>query len=709
MNSYNPIQNQSLNITREEIDITRFTGSLWRGKWFILAFVLSCFIGAELYVRFLAVPLYPATTMIALEEGQPKRILTEIESLTSKVPITEISINTELEVLRSHDLVGQLVDSLELTKQVEFNRYLRKPPLTIRIKSYLFKFFSVTFEEPQFIPSTDKIRSSVISSVINAMKFSNSRNTLVINISATTTNSALSVLMVNKMAELYIKSQIQIKLDTLASATKFLSNRTFKLKNDFEGLKTKLANFSNQSELINSTILETQELQLRDLRMRLTEIKELVLGANVRQASLQALRDEDNPQIFIDLADDFRMNRVFLQYESNNISLSELNREIKRFMIDIKAEAERLQTQFVALESSESLMAKQIDRQFQELIIFQQLEHEVEAARLLYESFFTRLLEMEVQLGLETANGRILSVATERGRSSPIKQKVTSLFVTIGFILGACIILFRELRFSGVRSIDELRKCSDHNILASIPLISFHDSKEIISYLKNKPSSIVSEAVRNLRTSILMSNEFQAPQVIMLTSSIPKEGKTILTFALAQNMVGLGKRILLIEADIRRNVYTVNIDRKKSVALVDVLTGDRKFKDVDPFVEELGFDILTASRSDMNAADLYASSRFTEFLNELREYYDYILIDSPPVLAVPDARLIGSVSDANIYIVEWNKTTRSQVVQGLDMLSSVGVNTIGLVLNQIDPHKIKSYGYISPYGYNAYGSEYYES
>ena len=130
---------------------------------------------------------------------------------------------------------------------------------------------------------------------------------------------------------------------------------------------------------------------------------------------------------------------------------------------------------------------------------------------------------------------------------------------------------------------------------------------------------------------------------------------------------------------------------------------------MNPFVEELGFDILTATRSDMNAADLFASERFPKLLTELREYYDYIIIDSPPVLSVPDARLISTVSDINIYIVKWNKTTRAQVDQGLDMISSIGAKTIGLVLNQIDPNKTKTYGYTGSYGYDTYGSKYYES
>jgi polysaccharide biosynthesis transport protein len=208
-----------------------------------------------------------------------------------------------------------------------------------------------------------------------------------------------------------------------------------------------------------------------------------------------------------------------------------------------------------ALEASESILAKQIERQSQELIVLQQLERETEAARLLYESFFTRLLEMNVQLGLETADGRLLSTAIQRGPSSPIKSKILILGGAIGLMMGASLVLFWELRFSGYRSVNELRDQSGYSVLAAVPLIPVRDRKNIISYLKTKPESMVSEAVRNLRTSILMSNLNQVKQVIMLTSSVPKEGKTILSFALAQNMVGLGKRILLIEADIRRRVH----------------------------------------------------------------------------------------------------------------------------------------------------------
>ena len=709
MNFYNPNNTSNQRISDDEIDLVKLVASLWRGKWTVLAFVFFCVCVADFYVRHVAVPLYPAIAKIALKEHQPEKILTDIEGLMSNGPITDSGINTELEVLRSRDLVGKLVDSLDLTNQPAFSPLLREPRLSSQIRTQLFTLFGVVSEKPKISRSPDEVRSIVLNSVLNSMVFSNTKNTRVINISVTTTDAALSALMANKMATLYIENQIEVKLDALASATEFLSSRTFELKHEFEELKTELANFSSKSELVNPTFLKTQEIQLRDMRSRLKENAEIVEEKTDMRTILQSFKETGNLQAIIKLSNDFRLNSAISEYRNNKLSLDELNLQVEHFMLNNEKEAEREQKQLSALKASEFLLAKQIKRQSQELIVLQQLERETEGARLLYESFFTRLLEMNVQVGLETADGRLLSRATQNGRSSPIKSQILSLSGAFGLVMGASLVLFWELRFSGYRTVNELRNNSGYNVLAAVPLIPVPNGQNIIAYLKTKPNSIVSESVRNLRTSILMSNPNQVKQVIMLTSSVPKEGKTMLTFALAQNMVGLGKRILLIEADVRRCTHSVEIDRNNTVALLDLVVGDKNLNEVNLYAEELGFDILTATRSDKNAADIFASQRFSKLLTEFREHYDYIIIDSPPVLVVPDARLIGTISDANIYIVKWNKSTRAQVDQGLDMLSSIGVNTIGLVLNQIDTRKAKTYDYTGSYGYGEYGSEYYEN
>mgnify|MGYP001054941595 FL=1 len=691
-----------------EIVFTVLCGALWQSRWLILVFAALSVVIAHYYVSRVAVPLYPATATVALQEDKSE-VISDIESIMLGRPITKMGINTELEVLRSRDFVGQLVDKLDLGSQPVFNQNLRQQSLFSRLKTQLLRQFGATLKVQQSVPNPDQVRSNVISSVLDTISVSNIRNTLVIKISVTTTDAARSVLMANTLAELYIENQIQVKLEALASATEFLSSRTSELKQSFEDLKKEMVKFSDKSDIVSPVVLDAQKAQLRELRLRLAEAEEHLVGQKTKQASLRSLREAGDLESLINTANEFHLNRAISLYRKQLMSRADFEQKVGHFMLQIKAEEERQEEQFIALKESEAVLSDRIERQSQELIVHQQLERETEAARLLYESFFNRLQEMNVQLGLETADGRLLSKAIQTGASGPKKNQTLFLAGIIGLMMGAGLVLLRELRFTGFRTTNELRDNSGFGVLASVPLIPARNRRAVISYLKDKPNSLVSEAVRNLRTSILMSNVDRVPKVIMLTSSIPGEGKTILTFALAQNMVGLGKRVLLIEADIRRHVYTVDIDRRNTVALLDLLTDKIKHDDVSLFVEELGFSILTGTKSDINAADLFASERFSNLLTELRKEFDYILIDTSPVLSVPDARVIGAISDANIYIVEWNKTTRAQVHQGLEMLSSVGVGTTGLVLNQINTKKMKFYGYTAQYGYDAYGSEYYDS
>ena len=701
------VQNTNTYTKSDDLDIAALSNSLWRGKWFILICIFFCIVLSGFYTKHFAETLYSAKSKITLKERHP-RVITDIESVMSGRPLTNLSINTELEILRSYDLVGQLVDRLDLIKHPSFNENLQVPKLSSKFKLQFHALIGKISEEPELLRATNEIRANVIKSALRSITVSNIRKTLVINISVTTNNAALSVLMANTLADLYFENQIKVKLNVLASATNFLSKRTLELKQNFENLKIKMAKFSGQSELVNPDFLAAQETQLRELRTRLADAKKHIIDNTAIWDNLKFLRKSGDMINLINTANDFRLNKVMLKYQNNLITWGTLNKEVKNFMAQIDLKAQRNEEQLVALEGSKTILKKQIKRHSQELIVLQQLEREAEAARLLYMSFFKRLQEMNVQLGLETADGRILSRATQNGPSISIDNKTKTLAGIFGLVIATGLIVIKELRFSGYRSINELRENSGKKVLGAVPLIPLQDRKSVISYFKEKPNSVVSEAVRNLRTSILMSNSNRAPQIIMITSSVPQEGKTILTFALAQNMSDLGKRVLLIEADIRKRVLSVHIDRKNTVAFLDLLTGKRKMQDVNPFVDELGFSILTGTKSIINAADIFASERFSQLLTDLREHYDFILIDTPPVLAVPDARVIGANCDANIYIVEWNKTTREQVDQGLEMLSSVGVETNGLVLNQIDKRKMKSYGYVREYGYGLDGSEYYE-
>ena len=135
----------------------------------------------------------------------------------------------------------------------------------------------------------------------------------------------------------------------------------------------------------------------------------------------------------------------------------------------------------------------------------------------------------------------------------------------------------------------------------------------------------------------------------------------------------------------------------------------KEFNPQDSAVEALGADVLMAEKSKVNAADLFSSSRFADLMQVLRSRYDFIIIDTPPVLVVPDARVIGKHADAILYSVHWDKTTRVQVRQGLQMFETIGLKVTGFSMAQIDPKGMKRYGYGKYGAYNAYGAGYYDN
>ena len=359
----------------------------------------------------------------------------------------------------------------------------------------------------------------------------------------------------------------------------------------------------------------------------------------------------------------------------------------------------RNEAQISALEVSITEVTERIDRQSDELVQLQQLQREAEASRLIYEAFLSRLKETSIQQGIQQADSRILSEAVVPSRpSAPRKGPILVMSLLLGFILGAAFVLKRELSQNTFRIGEDLETRTGYSVLGQIPLIPIRKRSGMLKYIAEKPNSAAAEAVRNLRTSVLLANLDRQPQIIMLTSSIPGEGKTTLSISLAQNFASMGEKVLLIEGDIRRRVFREYFDIKSKEGLLSVLSGTSKLEDAVAFNDQLGADVLIGEKSSVNAADLFSSKRFADLLKELRGKYDRIILDTPPVLAVPDARVMGQSVDTIIYAVKWDSTTHRQVVDGLKSLEAVNLRVAGLTLGQIDKRGMKRYGYGASYG-----------
>lgn len=689
-----------------EIDLSKVARTLWRGKLFIALCAAGFLLVGIWYAFVKAVPVYTASATVALESRQDQVV--DIESVVTGLAGDQSTVNTEVEVIRSRGLAGRVVDELDLINDPEFNEEL-VPASRFSLRSAIkgaIGFFTSAPEEAQ-TPRLRALRDAVIDRTLSAYSVSNIRQTFVFRITATTTSPTKSALMANTLAENYVSSQLRSKFEATEDATTWLSSRVAQLKSELEAAELGVKSFNADADLVSPEALIALNRQIKELRSRYKEAQEAAATAAADISSMQSALESGDRALITTLADDAVLIRLASELDETSSFLTRRQFDNRvAFLIERKAVDEaRARNQVEALQATIALQEEKIERQSSDLVVLQQLQREAEASRLIYEFFLNRLKETSVQQGIQRADSRILSEAVvPASPSAPRKSRILAMSIALGMFAGAALVLLREMSQNTFRDSKTVEERTGYTVIGQIPVIPARRRKNVLKYLTDKPTSAAAEAVRNLRTSILLSNIDKPPQVIMSTSSIPGEGKTTQSLALAQNLTGLDKKVLLIEGDIRRRVFAEYFEIENRKGLLSVLSGEATLEEAAVYEPTLRADMLIGEAAQTNAADIFSSTRFSEFLTEMRQKYDYIIIDTPPVLVVPDARVIGQSVDAVIYTVRWDYTTQRQVIDGLKAFENVNIRVAGLVLSQVNPRGMKKYGLGETYG--SYGGYY---
>jgi len=694
----------------DEIDLLALVRTLWCGKWWIILFaVVAIGIGGYYaYVR--AIPTYTATTQMALQIRQ--ETVVDLESVLSGVSSDQSSINTEMEIIRSRELISALVDRLGLMDDPEFNTRLRPDDgFGPRDAVAIVRGWLQAPAEVPVPPSEQDIRNDVIANVRDAISTQIGRQSYVFSISATSWDPRKSALMANTLAQIYKDDQVAQKVQATENAAIWLSGRVSELQTELEQRQREITQLRTQRSLVSAESLQALNTQSVQLQQNLQAAQAELDDATRRSTAMEAVIDGTTAEKAAAVQDS-QLAAIQAAIERGDTAAQvRFDRRFESLRLQASAEAARLSEQVAELEAEASRLSSQFEEQSSALANLQELERETEATRVLYETFLTRLKETTVQEGVHQADSRILSEATPGQQVAPRKSRILALSMILGVMAGSALVLLREYTQNTYRTAEELERTTGMTVLGQIPRIPAKGRPATIQYLATKPTSAPAEAIRNLRTSVLLSNVDNPPRIIMSTSSIPGEGKTTLAIAMAQNLAGLNKKVILIEGDIRRRTFGEYFPQaREQGGLLSVISGKQTLEQAVWKHPDAGIDVLMGERSHVNAADVFSSESFRHLIERLRDEYDYAIIDTPPVLVVPDSRVIGQHVDAIIYSVNWDRTTRTQVQEGLRQFATVNLRVTGLVLSQIDPAGMKRYGYGDKYGaYSRYARGYYDS
>jgi polysaccharide biosynthesis transport protein len=426
------------------------------------------------------------------------------------------------------------------------------------------------------------------------------------------------------------------------------------------------------------------------------------------------------------------------QYGPNYPKVQRLQAQMKE--VDDQMARERkgiitqLESEYRQAKQREELLSHALDQQklevnsmSEKMIQYNILKREAEANKSLYDSLQTKLKEAQISSGLKSSNIRIVDPAMIPSTPTrPAKARNIALAFLVGLVGGIGLALLREYLDNTVKTPDDVETLARLPSLAVVPAFgegsseakrnvflragssNGHD-KRVELVAQHLPKSQMSEAFRALRTALLLSQPDHPPQVILVTSALPREGKTTAAANLAVTLAQLGDKTVLIDADLRKPGVgrLLNLGGGKYAGLSSYLAGVSSLDLVTvphPTIPNLA--AIPTGPLPPNPADLLSSNRLSDAITELRKSFKFIVIDSPPIMAATDAVILSVQTDGVLLVVRSGETPKEAFTRTRDLLASVKCNLLGVVLNAVDssaPDYYYSYRYY-PYSYG-YGPQ----
>jgi succinoglycan biosynthesis transport protein ExoP len=711
--------------TQRGFDIRKHLNFVWRHWMFIGAVVaLSLLIGVIYLVR--ATPLYTATTQVLLE--RPQKSPTDTGA-TDVYAFRERSImENQMAILRSEPLLRRVVIK---------ERLAAPAPAAKESQS----------ADASKEDATSAGDQSVVDGIINlrgALAVSRSGQAEVLNISITWTDPARAAQLANAVADAYVVDQLDARFESARRASGWLSDRLVELRQQLRESEEAAARFRNEHGLIRSgPTVALNDQQLAELNSKLIAARtdaaekktrvDFLTDVAAGKKALDSLPDslQSAAQSGVmgalrgKLADASQREADLLaRYNSRHPAVANVQAEKRDIERSIAGETQRM---VQAVKSDYTLAKARLDATEQAMreatgqggldnedsIRLRELERTAAVNKSLFEDFLQKAKIAAEQSTFQAREVRVTVPAQKPGAPSfPNQRRALMMALLAGLGLGVGGALALEMLSAGFNTPREVEEALGVPVLASVRRMDksklSKDGKiiPIPFYQLYYPLSPFSEAMRTLRSSIHMSDVDQPPKVIHVTSSKPGEGKSTIATSLAISAAVSGLKVALIDADLRHPSASRFFNLEKEKGLVDLLLGATTYENALRVQRDLKLTVLPAGSKSLNPTDLLGSERMKQLISRLRETFDYVVVDTPPVGPVIDPVIVGNLADKTIFIVEWASTPRDLVTTSMRQWQNQK-RLAGIVLNSVKQERARKYGGEYSYGktYEKYYSE----
>jgi polysaccharide biosynthesis transport protein len=704
-------------------DARRYLAMLHKRRGLIVTCVVSSLVVAFIYV-YTTRPLYQATAQLLIERDMPKVLPTKDVLEVSQS--TADYYQTQHQLLRGRTLAEKAVERINFQKSAELQTGPLMSPLE-RLRARLLG------RAPRAIVDSDGVKlSPAVAAFRSRLVVAPVPGTRLVNVRFSAYDPALAALAANTVVQAYIEQSLEYRFSTSTEASGWLSQRLQEQQQEVEAAERKVQQYREKEGLLNFEERQSladqklSSLTVAALNARTERITKETLYNQIR--SLSPTQLESFPAILGNpVIQGLRTQLADLQREHVRLAetLGEKHPDMIRARSQIRATEEKMRAETANLArsiESDYLTARQQEASLQanvedakrevlelnrRAIDLGVLTREVKTKRGLIDNLSTRRGEADLAGELKSTNIQINERAERGVLVSPNKTRAYLMAFLLGLSLGIGLTLLFEHMDNTLKTPEDVKQFLGLPFLGVVPDVAArgggnNPARPSPIILKN-PHSSIAEAYRVLRTNLMFSLAETSGRVVVVTSANPGEGKTTTTANLAASLAQTGATVLAVEADLRRPSLYHQLGVGKTPGLTDLIVGKC---DVSQAIQKTRFRnlmVLPCGYLPPNPAELLGSSRMRdEIVRALRAHYDWVLFDTPPILAMADTAVLCPMADGIVLVVAAEESHRPALLRAVDQVQSVGGKIIGVVLNKVDLER-------NSYYYGQYYGEYYRS